>query len=58
MAGTREHLASFVWQVGFPGLLHDAALVVAILLLAKDRHMRTTPDPTKANEIANKFLTK
>ena len=37
--GTRAHLASSVWQVGFLVFCMMPALVVAILLLAKDRHL-------------------
>jgi predicted anti-sigma-YlaC factor YlaD len=37
--GTREHLASSVWQVGFLVFCMMPPLVVAILLLAKDRHI-------------------
>ncbi len=36
--GARAHLASSVWQVGFLVFCMMPALVVAILLLAKDRH--------------------
>lgn len=37
--GARAHLASSVWQVGFLVFCMMPALVVAILLLAKDRHL-------------------
>jgi len=37
--GSRAHLASSVWQVGFLVFCMMPALVAAILLLAKDRHL-------------------
>ncbi|MGB0006810.1 MAG: hypothetical protein WA474_12125 [Candidatus Sulfotelmatobacter sp.] len=37
--GARAHLASLVWQVAFLVFCMVPALVVAILLLAKDRHL-------------------